>query len=640
MRRLGGANVDERMRLASENLCKTPAAVEIAPNGPAMRISASLDGVETTCVTDAPLRLLGSRPDCDLALEHAQVSKLHAAVINTGREILVADLCSRMGVFVDGARVQVARLTGQTRLQLGPVSLALDTKAIESAAVTPTASNSTNGEQVDDPLALGHPIRFECPEDAAEVDKLPAVIGRRGSAAIVLDTPDVSLAHALLAPVEGRLMVFDLGSRSGTYLNGELIEQAVIRPGDVLDIGGEELVLEHALGDLAVKLVPSRRSRFTSDRAAAAVAAEAAAQSGDTAFGADADEADEAASDTPAPAAKKSTGRKRVTRKKVPKKSMRRSPAPRPDHDAFAAVDQLCIALRDEVRNARAQLDADNAAFEERKASFSDQIAELESRGEAVAERERIVNAALDQLEHDKQAIAEDRRQIVLQQAAAADAERKLAESRTQLETDCAALAEERRKLVADVAACDQGMAELRAGTEALETQRQEIAAREAATADIEARAHERDAALAAREQEINGREQAFVERERAVNEQAAGFEMREQEIAEREAEVVRKAEGLAAQLADVERRQAELAQRESEDAEARAEIERFRAAFRQASATFSTAGSTPAQPEAPAASSVPASGVTPAAPAGPKPLIARPLFGGVDESGNPQGSA
>ena len=72
---------------------------------------------------------------------------------------------------------------------------------------------------------------------------LPAVIGRRQACQVVLDTPDVSLGHALLLAIEGRLAVFDLGSRSGTYVNSERVTLVWLRPGDHLSIGGEQLTV-------------------------------------------------------------------------------------------------------------------------------------------------------------------------------------------------------------------------------------------------------------------------------------------------------------------------------------------------------------------------------------------------------------
>jgi hypothetical protein len=76
-----------------------------------------------------------------------------------------------------------------------------------------------------------------------ELASLPAVIGKRNVCQVVVDTPDVSLAHALLFTMNGCPVVFDLGSRSGTYVNGDRVTLAWLCDGDRLGIGGDELAL-------------------------------------------------------------------------------------------------------------------------------------------------------------------------------------------------------------------------------------------------------------------------------------------------------------------------------------------------------------------------------------------------------------
>jgi len=65
-----------------------------------------------------------------------------------------------------------------------------------------------------------------------------AEIGREDSAALMLKDPLVSRHHAIVEPTAGGLVVEDLGSLNGTFVNGNQIHSAtVIRPDDQLLVG-------------------------------------------------------------------------------------------------------------------------------------------------------------------------------------------------------------------------------------------------------------------------------------------------------------------------------------------------------------------------------------------------------------------
>jgi sulfite reductase alpha subunit-like flavoprotein/cytochrome b involved in lipid metabolism len=71
---------------------------------------------------------------------------------------------------------------------------------------------------------------------------LPATLGRDGGvAAVVLDDSDVSRRHAQLEIVDDHLVLIDLGSINGTYVNDALVMYRVLFPGDMVRIGRYEL---------------------------------------------------------------------------------------------------------------------------------------------------------------------------------------------------------------------------------------------------------------------------------------------------------------------------------------------------------------------------------------------------------------
>lgn len=67
-------------------------------------------------------------------------------------------------------------------------------------------------------------------------------IGRREENQLVLNSPLVSRSHAQIRARHGRFMLFDLGSKSGTFVHGIPIKQHILRPGDVITIADTQLV--------------------------------------------------------------------------------------------------------------------------------------------------------------------------------------------------------------------------------------------------------------------------------------------------------------------------------------------------------------------------------------------------------------
>lgn len=67
--------------------------------------------------------------------------------------------------------------------------------------------------------------------------RLPATIGRGRGQTIVLPHPLVSRQHCELFERDGLLMVRDLGSLNGTFVNNRRISESPLGPGELLTIG-------------------------------------------------------------------------------------------------------------------------------------------------------------------------------------------------------------------------------------------------------------------------------------------------------------------------------------------------------------------------------------------------------------------
>lgn len=73
---------------------------------------------------------------------------------------------------------------------------------------------------------------------------LPIVVGRSSLADVPLLDAEVSRRHARFDSEDGFVYVTDLGSRNGTYLNGQRIAESIeVRLGDTIDIGNVRLTV-------------------------------------------------------------------------------------------------------------------------------------------------------------------------------------------------------------------------------------------------------------------------------------------------------------------------------------------------------------------------------------------------------------
>ena len=64
-----------------------------------------------------------------------------------------------------------------------------------------------------------------------------ATLGRAKGCDIVLDAPDISSLHCIVCAFQGGYLVRDCGSRAGTQLNGDRVNQATLHDGDILQVG-------------------------------------------------------------------------------------------------------------------------------------------------------------------------------------------------------------------------------------------------------------------------------------------------------------------------------------------------------------------------------------------------------------------
>ncbi|MEJ7784404.1 MAG: MMPL family transporter [Solirubrobacteraceae bacterium] len=182
-----------------------------------------------------------------------ELSRRHARLYVDDGRLLVKDLGSTNGTFVDDRRIDAPTEIGPgVTVQLGASALRLDdVPSPDPVAEDPEAttlraapsarrSSSTPGSGVTLTVVSGPAAGL-----VVALGAEPFVIGRseKDDGALGGD-PELSRSHARVSPLDGRFVVEDLGSTHGTFVNGKRIPApTVLASGDALTVGSSALRL-------------------------------------------------------------------------------------------------------------------------------------------------------------------------------------------------------------------------------------------------------------------------------------------------------------------------------------------------------------------------------------------------------------
>lgn len=111
------------------------------------RVSVDINGERKIFpIAERGLRI-GRALDNDIVLNHAFVSRYHAAVSQEGREVWVNDEHSRNGIFLNRLRVQRERLADGDIIRIGPFELTFEDRAAQSVLLDDSKYFPLNTEQ-------------------------------------------------------------------------------------------------------------------------------------------------------------------------------------------------------------------------------------------------------------------------------------------------------------------------------------------------------------------------------------------------------------------------------------------------------------------------------------------------------------
>ncbi len=199
--------------------------------------------------------LIGRQQNCDVMLESTRVSRRHAKVTVNKDLVEVEDLGSGNGTVINHRRILEHK---KVPIKAG------DKLRIEEFEIELTHESSSNplDKKVQPDVTDPDIIEIKMIKKvlgALDQDKLPSivvvseefsdkkavldegddelVIGREETCDLSIDSNVISRKHAVITVKWGQFVVIDNGSKNGTYVNGEKIEEKSIKDGDEIVFG-------------------------------------------------------------------------------------------------------------------------------------------------------------------------------------------------------------------------------------------------------------------------------------------------------------------------------------------------------------------------------------------------------------------
>ena len=173
--------------------------------------------------------------------------------------VYIRDLASREQVYINGVPEREAWLQNGDLVKIGSFTF----KYKEGPTPGDGPEGDTPPHQAD--------LEISGSESPLAIAEKVMLIGRRSTCDVSLMEASVSTAHAVIFHVGGVRYIRDLGSRTGTFVNGTKVHQHPLSLGDSIKIGETEMhyVLssehEHAISPVTeAGSRPSRRTKWTS----------------------------------------------------------------------------------------------------------------------------------------------------------------------------------------------------------------------------------------------------------------------------------------------------------------------------------------------------------------------------------------
>jgi pSer/pThr/pTyr-binding forkhead associated (FHA) protein len=183
------------------------------------------DGQVNPIALSKPVCVAGDRGRVNLPLHSPQISRAHALFVTDADGVYLRDLASLNGVRVNDSPVREAVLHEGDVIGLGPFSF----RCLKNFPQEPGAEQ---------PHTEAAELRLTQNGARIPLTSRTLLIGSREECDIHISDDAVSPAHAVIFERDGRRFIRDLRTATGTQVNGGLVGEIELHPGDSIQIGG------------------------------------------------------------------------------------------------------------------------------------------------------------------------------------------------------------------------------------------------------------------------------------------------------------------------------------------------------------------------------------------------------------------
>lgn len=170
--------------------------------------------------------VVGREPGMAVSVPMEGVSRQHARILWDGKFYWIEDLKSTNGTFLNGQPVEREKLRHLDVITLG--------KKLDMVFVVRAAAQAVTRLGI-----IRAALSFDAPDALPyEMGVGEVTLGRSPTCNIVSESGVVSKLHAKIERTADQLLLQDLGSSNGTYVNGVRVMTAFLQDADVVSLGG------------------------------------------------------------------------------------------------------------------------------------------------------------------------------------------------------------------------------------------------------------------------------------------------------------------------------------------------------------------------------------------------------------------